>query len=109
MVSLAALAYRFKEKSKASAYAHTISRQMQHVDQPQWYLSGPELIRGRDDKLVADCIDGLRVDNWRGLIMTQDTTVIPGGKFTETEVWYGIKYHVTNTSPELLQVKMKTE
>lgn len=81
---------------------------MQHVDQRQWILSGFELIHDRDDQLVKDCIDGLRVDNWRGLIMSQDQTVIPGGIFTETEQWYGTEYHVADVPSALLEV-MRTD
>ncbi|KAG0054714.1 Insulinase (Peptidase M16) [Gryganskiella cystojenkinii] len=103
LVSLAATAFRFKEKARIFQHAITVAREMQHVDDPQWYLSGSDLIRERDDKLVQSCMDGLRVDNWRGLIMTQDPSIIAGGVFTETEQWYGTEYHVANTNPALLE------
>ena len=98
------MAFRFKEKSTVDMYAMKNAKNMQHFHQPEWILSGDELLKERDDLLVEECIAGLRVDNWRAMVSTQDTNIVPGGAFTEKESWYGIEYHVQDVRDTLLQV-----
>ncbi|KAG0054713.1 Insulinase (Peptidase M16) [Gryganskiella cystojenkinii] len=103
IVSLASTAFRFQEKSKAMMHVRNVTQKMQEIDQPEWILSGSELIRERNDKLIQSCMDHLRIDNWRATIISQDSSIVPGGVFTETERWYGIEYHVANTNTALLE------
>ena len=88
-------------------YVRDVANQMHAIDQPEWILSGSELIHERDDKLIQECMYRLSVDSWRGIIVTQDTDLVPGGVFTKTEKWYGIEYHVADTNVALLEVKRK--
>jgi insulysin len=77
---------------------------MQRGYAPEWVLSGSYLIRGSDPKAVMEGLDALRVDTWKSHLVTQDTSVVPGGAFPLTEKWYGTEYHVENVSPALLEV-----
>ncbi|GJJ73344.1 hypothetical protein EMPS_05702 [Entomortierella parvispora] len=101
--SLATTAFRFKEKGNINMYVYETVRNMQHIPQREWILSGNQLIKGRDDALVEECIAGLRIDNWRALITTMNTDIVPGGAFTQREPWFGIEYHVQDVSESLLQ------
>lgn len=77
---------------------------MQRGYAPEWVLSGSSLIRGSDPNLIMECINALKLDAWKSHLVTQDTSVVPGGAFTQTEKWYGTEYHVESVSPSLLEV-----
>ncbi|KAG0015145.1 Insulinase (Peptidase M16) [Entomortierella chlamydospora] len=101
--SLASIAFRFKEMQPAAEYVTKIAREMQQGYAPEWILSGSMLIRARNTDLVMNYINKLTVDRWRGQVVCQDVSKVPGGAFTETERWYGTPYHVDSVSPELLK------
>ncbi|KAF9109336.1 Insulinase (Peptidase M16) [Mortierella sp. AM989] len=103
MESLASIAFRFKEMKPAATYVAEVVREMQNGYAPEWILSGSSLIRARDPSLVMDYINKLAADRWRGLVVSQDASIVPGGAFTETERWYGTPYHVDSVSPEFLK------
>ncbi|KAG0237856.1 Metalloenzyme, LuxS/M16 peptidase-like protein [Mortierella sp. GBAus27b] len=103
IASLAATAFRFKEMVPASSYVTGVSRAMQMGYAPEWILSGSDLIRAQDPDLVMDILQKFSVDAWRGQLVTQDTTMVPGGAFTEVERWYGIEHHIEKVSPELMK------
>ncbi|KAG0325326.1 Insulinase (Peptidase M16) [Dissophora globulifera] len=94
--SLASTSFRFKEMKPAFQYVSKTAREMQQGFAPEWTLSGSTMIRSRDNQLVMDYINRLTVDKWRGQVVTQDTSIVPNGAFTETERWYGIEYHIEN-------------
>ncbi|KAF9431806.1 Insulinase (Peptidase M16) [Entomortierella beljakovae] len=100
---LAAINFRFKEMQPAAAYVSDTARLMQKGYAPEWTLSGSELIRARNPDLVMDYIIMLTVDKWRGQVVTQDLSVVPGGVFTETERWYSTPYHLDRVSSGLLE------
>ncbi|KAF9203041.1 Insulinase (Peptidase M16) [Haplosporangium sp. Z 27] len=103
MVSLASMKFQFKEMQPAATYVTATAIAMQKGYAPEWILSGSTLIRDRDYDLVMDYINKMTVDQWCGQVVSQDSSIVPGGTFTETERWYGTPYHVHNTSPELLK------
>ncbi|KAG0046086.1 Insulinase (Peptidase M16) [Gryganskiella cystojenkinii] len=103
IASLAATSFRFKEKSPASGYVSRLAGVMQRGYAPEWVLSGSYLIRGSDPNMIMACIDALKVDAWKSHLVAQDTSVVPGGAFGQTEKWYGTEYHVENVSPALLE------
>ncbi|KAK3847359.1 MAG: Metalloenzyme, LuxS/M16 peptidase-like protein, partial [Linnemannia gamsii] len=102
VTSLASTAFRFKEMMQPAEYVVDRAEALQKGYAPEWTLSGSELIRGYDPKLLQEFINELKVDTWVGRIVTQDLSVVPGGEFTQTERWYGTEYHVAPVSPALL-------
>ncbi|KAG0279853.1 Insulinase (Peptidase M16) [Linnemannia exigua] len=102
VTSLASMAFRFKEMMQPAEYVVDCAEALQKGFAPEWTLSGSELIRGNDPKLVQEFINELKVDTWVGRIVTQDLSVVPGGEFTQAERWYGTEYHVAPVSPALL-------
>ncbi|KAF9132143.1 Insulinase (Peptidase M16) [Mortierella sp. 14UC] len=103
ITSLAATSFRFKEKSPASGYVSRLAGVMQRGYAPEWVLSGSYLIRGSDPKSVMEGLNALKIDAWKSHLVTQDTSVVPGGAFTETEKWYGTEYRVEDVSSVLLE------
>ncbi|KAG0316487.1 Insulinase (Peptidase M16), partial [Dissophora globulifera] len=103
IASLAATSFRFKEKSPAAGYVSRLAGVMQRGYAPEWVLSGSYLIRESDPAAIMQCIDALKTDGWKSHLVTQDTSVVPGGAFTDIEKWYGTEYHVENVSLALLQ------
>ncbi|KAI1314496.1 Insulinase (Peptidase M16) [Mortierella claussenii] len=103
IVSLAATSFRFKEKSPAAGYSSRLAGVMQRGYAPEWILSGSYLIRGSDPNAIMECINALKIDAWKSHLVTQDTSIVPGGVFDQTEQWYGTEYHVENVSPALLE------
>jgi insulysin len=101
---LADTSFRFKEKSPAAGYVSRLASVMQRGYAPEWVLSGSHLIRGSDPNLIMNCIDALKVDQWKSHLVTQDESIVPGGAFTEVEEWYGTEYHVEKVSEGLLEV-----
>ncbi|KAG0214048.1 Insulinase (Peptidase M16) [Mortierella sp. GBA30] len=101
--SLAATSFRFKEKSPASGYVSRLAGVMQRGYAPEWILSGSYLIRGSDPNIIMDCINALTINSWKSHLVTQDTSIVPGGAFTKTEKWYGTEYHVESVSSSLLE------
>ncbi|CAO3567293.1 unnamed protein product [Mortierella alpina] len=94
IVSLASTAFRFKEMKPAAAYVVESVKAMQKGYAPEWVLSGPDLVRDNHPDIIMDYLNELRIDHWRGFVVTQDQALVPGGSFTETEQWYGTEYHV---------------
>ncbi|KAF9179055.1 Insulinase (Peptidase M16) [Haplosporangium sp. Z 767] len=103
IASLAATSFRFKEKSPASGYTSRLAGVMQRGYAPEWVLSGSYLIRGSDPSMIMECIDALKIDAWKSHLVTQDTSIVPGGAFTQTGKWYGTEYHVESVSPALME------
>ncbi|KAF9923801.1 Insulinase (Peptidase M16) [Linnemannia zychae] len=102
VTSLASIKFRFKEMVQPAEYVVSQANMMQKGYSPQWVLSGSELIRDNNPQILQNYINKLQVNNWVGRIVTQDTSVVPGGAFTNTERWYGTQYHVSPISPDLL-------
>ncbi|KAG0334281.1 Insulinase (Peptidase M16) [Podila horticola] len=100
--SLSSIAFRFKEKSPASNYVTSLARIMQRGYEPQWVISGAELIRVYNPGLIQESMDVLAVDRWHCTVVTQDAAVVPGGAFTCKERWYETEYHVAPVSASLL-------
>ncbi|KAF8931622.1 Metalloenzyme, LuxS/M16 peptidase-like protein [Dissophora ornata] len=103
IAALATTSFRFKEKSPAAGYSSRLAGVMQRGYAPEWVLSGSYLIRGSDPNLIMQCIDSLTIDAWKSHLVTQDTSIVPGGAFTETANWYGTEYHVDSVSPALME------
>ncbi|KAF9103581.1 Insulinase (Peptidase M16) [Mortierella sp. AM989] len=103
IASLAATTFRFKEKSPAAGYTSRLAGVMQRGYAPEWVLSGSYLIRGSDPNAIMDCINALQVDAWKSHLVTQDTSIVPGGAFTQREKYYDTEYHVENVSSPLLE------
>ncbi|KAG0267649.1 Insulinase (Peptidase M16) [Actinomortierella ambigua] len=103
LAQLAEISFKFKEKSQAAGYVSRLAGVMQRGYAPEWVLSGSYLIRESDPKLVMDCLDCLRKDNWRATIVAQDSSVVPGGQFTEREHYYGTEYRVEPVKESLKQ------
>ncbi|KAF9425755.1 Insulinase (Peptidase M16) [Entomortierella beljakovae] len=103
IASLAATSFRFKEKSPAAGYTSRLAGVMQRGYAPEWVLSGSYLIRGIDTNAIMDCINALKFDAWKSHLVTQDTSVVPGGAFTQKEHYYGTEYHVENVSSSLIE------
>lgn len=77
---------------------------MQRGYEPQWVISGAELIRVYNPGLIQESMDVLTVDRWHCTVVTQDAAVVPGGAFTCKERWYETEYHVAPVSASLLDV-----
>ncbi|KAF9206076.1 Insulinase (Peptidase M16) [Haplosporangium sp. Z 27] len=103
IASLAATTFRFKEKSPASGYTSRLAGVMQRGYAPEWILSGSYLIRGPAENAIMDCVNALQVNAWKSHLVTQDTSIVPGGTFTQKEKYYGTEYHVENVSSSLLE------
>ncbi|KAF9285850.1 Insulinase (Peptidase M16) [Mortierella alpina] len=103
IVSLASTAFRFKEMKPAAAYVVESVKAMQKGYAPEWILSGQDLVRYNNPDIIMEYMSELRTDNWRGLVVTQDQDVVPGGSFPEAEQWYGTEYHVVPVQDALLQ------
>ncbi|KAF9955870.1 Insulinase (Peptidase M16) [Mortierella alpina] len=103
IVSLASTAFRFKEMKPAAAYVVESVKAMQKGYAPEWILSGEDLVRDNKPDIIMEYMSQLRTDNWRGLLVTQDQDMVPGGLFTETEQWYGTEYHVEQVQDVLLK------
>ncbi|KAG0198344.1 Insulinase (Peptidase M16) [Mortierella sp. GBA30] len=103
MVSLTSTAFRFKAMMPAFMYVVGTAKTMQRGYAPEHVLSGYQVIRGNDPQIVMEYINELRTDNWMGLVVTQDQTLVPGGAFTERERWYGTKYHIGPVTTTLLK------
>ncbi|KAG0239287.1 Metalloenzyme, LuxS/M16 peptidase-like protein [Mortierella sp. GBAus27b] len=109
IASLADTSFRFKEKSPAAGYVSRLASVMQRGYAPEWVLSGSHLIRGSDPNLIMNCIDALKVDQWKSHLVTQDESIVPGGAFTEVGEWYGTEYHVEKVSEALLEALQNLE
>ncbi|KAF9981491.1 Insulinase (Peptidase M16) [Modicella reniformis] len=103
ITSLASMRFRFKEMVPASTYVTEVARTLQKGYAPEWVLSGSDLIRTHEPNLVMNILHKLSIHEWRSQVVTQDTTVVPGGMFTQVERWYGVEYHVEQVSLELMK------
>ncbi|KAG0225257.1 Insulinase (Peptidase M16) [Actinomortierella wolfii] len=103
LAQLAEISFRFKEKSQAAGYVSRLAGVMQRGYAPEWVLSGSYLIRESNPQLVMECLDCLRRDNWRAMLVAQDTSVVPGGAFTQREHYYGTEYHVEPVTASLMK------
>ncbi|KAF9344931.1 Insulinase (Peptidase M16), partial [Mortierella sp. AD094] len=103
VVSLANISFRLKEKQAAASYVRELGRWMFLGYTPETILSGAYLVRGNDPEVIMSYINELRINNWRGQVVSQDPMVVPGGSFTMTEMWLGTEYHVDQVSPSLME------
>ncbi|KAF9347764.1 Insulinase (Peptidase M16) [Mortierella sp. AD094] len=92
-----------EEKQAAASYVRELGRRMFLGYTPETILSGANLVRGNDPGVIMSYINELRIDNWRGQVVSQDPMVVPGGSFTITEKWFGTGYHVDQVSASLME------
>ncbi|KAF9354795.1 Insulinase (Peptidase M16) [Mortierella sp. NVP85] len=84
-------------------YVTGLSKEMQKGYAPEWTLSGSDLIRTYQPDLIMEILQKLSIDAWCGQVVTQDTTMVPGGAFTEVEKWYNVEYHLAKVPPALMK------
>jgi insulysin len=100
--SMAAVDFRFKQKSPASKFTSRLSSVMQNPFLPRdWLLSGNTLIRHFDQKTVQQALDCLKPDNWRLTLVSQE------GNFDKKEKWYGTEYRMEKVDEELQETVRK--
>ncbi|KAG0345952.1 Insulinase (Peptidase M16) [Podila humilis] len=78
-------------------------RIMQRGYAPELTLSGAELIRENNPKLMQESMDMLAAHRWYATVVTQDLAIVPGGAFTNKERWYGTEYHIDPMSPLFIE------
>jgi insulysin len=80
--------FRFKQKSPPSRTTSKLAAVMQKPYDRKMILSGPAVIRKFDSELIRQAMSYMRPDNFRFLIVSQETP----GTWNETEKWYGTQY-----------------
>ena len=85
---MAAVDFRFKQKTPASSFTSKLSSQMQKPLPREWLLSGPRLIREFDAEAISKAMSYLRTDNYRLTIVSKDFP----GDWNQREKWYGTEY-----------------
>ena len=88
--NIAAVDFRFREKTPASAFASRMSSVMQKPLPREWLLSGLEIIRRFDSEAISKALNYVRPDNFRLTIISQDFP----GSWDQKERWYGTEYRV---------------
>ncbi|KAF9098280.1 Insulinase (Peptidase M16) [Mortierella sp. AM989] len=109
MASLAALGFRFKEKTRPYSFVESIADNMQKGFAPEWILSAPDLIRDYSPGLVMEYLQKLAIDGWYCCLVAKDMSIVPGGVFSEKEPWYDVQYHVEKISPQLQERLQKLD
>ncbi|KAI9024789.1 Metalloenzyme, LuxS/M16 peptidase-like protein [Hyaloraphidium curvatum] len=92
---LAEISFRFREKKQPSSFASRIAGQMQlyHGDE---ILSGPYLMHEFDRKAIEECVEALRTDCWRVVLVCRAD--LPDDGAFEKEKHYGVEYAVADVS-----------
>jgi insulysin len=80
--------FRFKPKRPPSQTTSDLAGIMQGPYDRKMLLSGPDVIKKFDAKLISEAMSYLRPDNFRMTIVSQD---FPGG-WDQKEKWYGTEY-----------------
>lgn len=88
--NIAAVDFRFREKTPASLFASRTSTIMQKPLPREWLMSGLDLIRRFDSKAITRALSYVRPDNFRLTIISQDFP----GDWNQKEKWYGTEYRV---------------
>ncbi|KAG2201269.1 hypothetical protein INT47_006772 [Mucor saturninus] len=98
--SLAEIEFKFSEKCTPSQYTSFLSQQMQENLPPQMTISGSQLLRNYDPKLINQHLDLLRPDNFRLTLAAQE---FPNGvQCTKVEKWYSTEYEDMPLEPEFI-------
>lgn len=97
--AVAAIDFKFQQKSPASKFTSRLSAIMQKPLPREWLLSGTSLIREFDPKIIRRSLDYLRPDNFRVSVVCRDC---PKGNWEATEKWYGTEYRVEKIPQEFL-------
>ncbi|KAI9096425.1 Metalloenzyme, LuxS/M16 peptidase-like protein [Phlyctochytrium arcticum] len=95
---LAAMTFRFKEKSPPASYASRLAGNL-HKYEKEDILTGPYLMYEYNEKMIRDCLGYLRPDNFRLTLVTPE--LVTDG-FAKAK-WYGTEYSVEALSEELKQ------
>ena len=90
MQGMAAVDFRFKQKSPASKFTSRISSVMQRPLPREWLLSGSSLIRKFDPEIITRALGYLRADNFRMSLVSQDKSIVE--RLDQRERWYGTEY-----------------
>lgn len=101
--SIAAVDFKFREKSSASKFTSRSASNMQKPLPREWLFSGSSLIREYDPELIAKSLEDLRPDNFRVQIVAREC---PKGEFDQVEHWYKTNYRVEKI-PESFLAKLK--
>jgi insulysin len=94
---MAAVDFRFQEKSPASSFTSSISSVMQKPLPPKYLLSGNLLIRAFDAAAITEALSHLRSDNYRLTIVSRDFP----GDWDQKEKWYGTEYRTEKIPSDL--------
>lgn len=97
--SVAAIDFKFRQKSPASKFTSHLSAIMQKPLPREWLLSGTSLIREFNPRMIKESLDYLRPDNFRLSVVCRDC---PKGNWEATEKWYGTEYRVEKIPQEFL-------
>ncbi|KAI8904966.1 Metalloenzyme, LuxS/M16 peptidase-like protein [Powellomyces hirtus] len=96
---LAAMSFRFKEKSPPSSYTSRVAGNM-HQYEPEDILSGPYLMYDYEADKIALCLSYLRPDNFRLTLVSPTHEGITTD--FEKAAWYGTEY-VLRDFPDVLK------
>lgn len=96
---MAAVDFKFREKSPASKFTSRISSVMQRPFPREWLLSAGSLIREFQPDLVKQGLSYLRPDNFRLTVVSRTP---PSGEFDKKERWYGTEYQESKIPQEFL-------
>ncbi|KAJ3134921.1 Insulinase (Peptidase M16) [Geranomyces variabilis] len=104
---LAAMSFRFKEKSPPSSYASRVAGYM-HQYAPEDILSGPYLMYDYEPEKIATCLSYLRPDNFRLTLVSP--TALEGTDASQIKVaaWYGTEYVLRDFPPNLVAALKST-
>lgn len=98
--AVAAIDFKFRQKSPASKFTSRLSAIMQKPLPREWLLSGTSLIREFNPEIITESLNYLRPDNFRLSIVCRDC---PKGEWEATEKWYGTEYRVEKIPQKFLR------
>lgn len=100
--SLAEIEFRFSEKEAPSQYTSFLVQNMQFGFPSHMIISGCELLRKYDPKLIEDHLNLINVNSFRITLSSQE---FPNNiKCSKIERWYKTEYDVMDISDELKKV-----
>ncbi|KAL7274797.1 metalloprotease [Rhizina undulata] len=98
--AVAAIDFKFRQKSPASKFTSRISSVMQRPLPREWLLSGTSLIREYDPEHIRQSLEYLRPDNFRLSVVSRTCA---RGEFDSQEKWYGTEYRVEDLPEKFLK------
>lgn len=105
MAMVAAIDFKFRQKSPASKFTSRQAATMQKHYPREWLLSGLSLLREFNEDLIRKAMDYIRPDNFRMIVVARDC---PSGEFDKVEKWYGTEYRVEKMSDTFMKTLQST-